>query len=30
TRREGKQIYYSLSSNAVLEVLGVLYKSYCK
>lgn len=30
TRREGKQIYYSLSSNTVLEVLGVLYKSYCK
>ena len=29
TRREGKQIYYSLSSRAVLEVMNVLYQNYC-
>ena len=29
TRREGKQIYYSLSNHAVLEVMNVLYKNYC-
>lgn len=29
TRREGKQIYYSLSSSPVLEVMAVLYKNYC-
>ena len=26
TRREGKQIYYSLSSSPVLDVMGILYK----
>ncbi|MBU3544230.1 MAG: metalloregulator ArsR/SmtB family transcription factor [Betaproteobacteria bacterium] len=29
TRREGKQIYYSLSSSPVLDVMGILYKNYC-
>ncbi|ABP34011.1 ArsR/SmtB family transcription factor [Polynucleobacter asymbioticus] len=29
TRREGKQIYYSLSSSEALEVMSVLYKNYC-
>ena len=29
TRREGKQIYYSLSSSPVLDVIGILYKNYC-
>jgi ArsR family transcriptional regulator len=29
TRREGKQIYYSLSNRVVLEVMDVLYKNYC-
>ena len=29
TRREGKQIYYSLSSIPVLDVMGILYKNYC-
>ncbi|QWD62021.1 helix-turn-helix transcriptional regulator [Polynucleobacter sp. MWH-UH25E] len=29
TRREGKQIYYSLSNSAALEVMSVLYKNYC-
>ena len=29
TRREGKQIYYSLSSSSVLDVMGILYKNYC-
>ena len=29
TRREGKQIYYSLSSSPVLDVMGILYKTYC-
>lgn len=29
TRREGKQIYYSLSSEVALDVMGILYKSYC-
>jgi ArsR family transcriptional regulator len=29
TRREGKQIYYSLSNRAVLEVMNVLYRNYC-
>ena len=29
TRREGKQIYYSLSSSPVLDVTGILYKNYC-
>ena len=30
TRREGKQIYYSLSSQVVVAVIGLLYKHYCK
>ena len=29
TRRECKQIYYSLSSSPVLDVMGILYKNYC-
>jgi DNA-binding transcriptional ArsR family regulator len=29
TRREGKQIYYSLSNRTVLEVMNVLYQNYC-
>lgn len=29
TRREGKQIYYSLSNRVVLEVMNVLYQNYC-
>jgi ArsR family transcriptional regulator len=29
TRREGKQIYYSLSKSPVLEIMSVLYKNYC-
>ena len=29
TRRDGKQIFYSISSNEALEVLQVLYKLYC-
>jgi len=28
TRREGKQIYYSLSNSVVLEVMKVLYQNY--
>ena len=30
TRREGKQIYYSLASEVVVSVIGLLYKHYCK
>lgn len=30
TRREGKQIYYSLASQVVVAVMGLLYKHYCK
>ncbi|QWD64697.1 metalloregulator ArsR/SmtB family transcription factor [Polynucleobacter sp. MWH-UH2A] len=29
TRREGKQIYYSLSNEVALEVMDVLYRNYC-
>ena len=29
TRREGKQIFYSLSSSEALAVLQVLYQLYC-
>jgi DNA-binding transcriptional ArsR family regulator len=29
TRREGKQIYYSLANHVALEVMNVLYKNYC-
>jgi DNA-binding transcriptional ArsR family regulator len=29
TRREGKQIYYSLSNKVTLEVMNVLYQNYC-
>lgn len=29
TRREGKQIYYSLSNLVALEVMDVLYQNYC-
>jgi ArsR family transcriptional regulator len=30
TRREGKQIYYSIASDEALEVLQLLYRLYCK
>lgn len=29
TRREGKQIFYSIASNEALAVLQVLYQIYC-
>ena len=29
TRREGKQIYYSLSNHVALEVMDVLSRNYC-
>lgn len=29
TRRDGKQIYYSLSSTVALSVMDVLYQNYC-
>jgi DNA-binding transcriptional ArsR family regulator len=29
TRREGKQIYYSLSNHVALAVMDVLYQNYC-
>lgn len=29
TRREGKNIYYSVADPAVLEILAVLYRLYC-
>jgi len=29
TRREGKQIYYSVASDAALAVLQLLYQLYC-
>jgi ArsR family transcriptional regulator len=29
TRREGKQIYYSLSNRVALDVMNVLYQNYC-
>ena len=29
TRREGKQIFYSIASNEALAVLQVLYQLYC-
>ena len=29
TRRDGKQIYYSLSNQIALEVMNVLYQNYC-
>jgi DNA-binding transcriptional ArsR family regulator len=29
TRREGKQIYYSLSNHVALTVMDVLYQNYC-
>ncbi|MEO5738048.1 MAG: metalloregulator ArsR/SmtB family transcription factor [Variovorax sp.] len=29
TRRQGKNIYYSVSDRALLEVLAVLYRLYC-
>lgn len=29
TRREGKQIYYSIASNSALAVLDVLYQQFC-
>ena len=30
TRREGKQIYYSLGSKKALAVIEVLYQQFCK
>jgi DNA-binding transcriptional ArsR family regulator len=30
TRREGKQIYYSLANEIAVAVMGVLYKHYCR
>ena len=30
TRREGKYIYYSVSSETVLAVLKVLYREFCE
>ncbi|WP_255530683.1 helix-turn-helix transcriptional regulator [Polynucleobacter sp. UB-Tiil-W10] len=30
TRREGKQIYYSLASDVALSVMNVLYDHFCK
>ena len=29
TRREGKQIYYSVASEAALAILNVLYDRFC-
>ena len=29
-RREGKQIYYSLSSDVAVSVMSILYSHYCK
>ncbi|GJI98254.1 transcriptional regulator [Duganella caerulea] len=29
TRREGKQIYYSIASGAAMAVMQVLYNQYC-
>lgn len=29
TRRDGKQIFYSLSSTKALDIVNALYKSYC-
>ena len=29
TRREGKQIYYSLANIPALDVMNVLYQNYC-
>jgi DNA-binding transcriptional ArsR family regulator len=29
TRRDGKQIYYSIDSRAALDVLNVLYTHFC-
>lgn len=30
TRREGKQIYYSIASSDAMAVMQLLYKLYCK
>ena len=30
TRRQGKQIYYSLGSTAAMAVIEVLYQQFCK
>lgn len=30
TRREGKQIFYSISSNEAIAVMQVLYQLYCQ
>jgi DNA-binding transcriptional ArsR family regulator len=29
TRREGKNIFYSVADSAMLEILAVLYRLYC-
>jgi DNA-binding transcriptional ArsR family regulator len=30
TRREGKQIYYSITSKVALSVIALLYRHFCK
>lgn len=30
TRREGKQVYYSIASTQAMEVMQVLYRLYCQ
>jgi DNA-binding transcriptional ArsR family regulator len=30
TRREGKNVYYSIARPEVLEVIGSLYRAFCK
>ncbi|CAM3650054.1 ArsR family transcriptional regulator [Polynucleobacter brandtiae] len=30
TRRDGKQIYYSIASQGVVAIIALLYKQYCK
>ncbi len=30
TRRQGKNIYYSVADDALLEILAVLYRVYCR
>jgi ArsR family transcriptional regulator len=29
TRRDGKQVYYSIDSRAAMDVLNVLYTHFC-
>jgi len=30
TRREGKQVHYSIASHQAMEVMQVLYRLYCQ